>query len=81
MPDAETLTKQMYFAVDAKDLPSLAQRILDGGIPVVVTWGSDQRRIRPSRADVKRDPYGRSYIEVEGEVENAMSSGAPPPSP
>jgi len=31
-----------------------------------VTWGSDQRRIRPTRAEVKRDPYGRSYIEVEG---------------
>ncbi|HJX61241.1 MAG TPA: hypothetical protein VJ578_01610 [Dehalococcoidia bacterium] len=69
MPETETLTKQMYFAVDAKDLPGLAQRILDGGIPVVVTWGSDQRRIKPARADVKRDPYGRSYIEVEGQVE------------
>ena len=68
MPETETLVKQMYFAVDAKDLPALAQRILDGGIPVVVTWGSDQRRIRPTRADVKRDPSGRSYIEVEGEV-------------
>ena len=68
MPETETLTKQMYFAVDAKDLPALAQRILDGTLPVVVTWGSDERRIKPSRADVKRDPYGRSYIEVEGEV-------------
>jgi hypothetical protein len=71
MPETETLTKQMYFAVDAKDLPALAQRILDGGIPVVVTWGSDQRRIRPTRADVKRDPYGKSYIEVEGQVQRA----------
>jgi hypothetical protein len=61
----------MYFAVDAKDLPALAQRILDGAIPVVVTWGSDQRRIRPTRADVKRDPYGKSYIEVEGQVQRA----------
>jgi hypothetical protein len=69
MPDTEILTKQMYFALDAKDLPALAQRILDGGIPVVVTWGSDQRRIKPTRADVKRDPYGRSYIEVEGQVQ------------
>ena len=69
MPETETLVKQMYFAVDAKDLPALAQRILDGGIPVVVTWGSDQRRIRPARADVKRDPYGKSYIEVEGQVQ------------
>ncbi len=69
MPDTETLTKQMYFAVDAKDLPALAQRILDGAIPVVVTWGSDERHVRPSRAEVKRDPYGRSYIEVEGEVQ------------
>ena len=72
MPETETLTKQMYFAVDAKDLPALAQRILDGALPVVVTWGSDQRRIKPSRAEVKRDPYGRSYIEVEGEVKRAL---------
>ena len=71
MPETETLVKQMYFAVDGKDLPALAQRILDGALPVVVTWGSDQRRIRPTRADVKRDPYGRSYIEVEGQVEGA----------
>jgi len=69
MPDPQALVKQMYFAVDAKDLPALAQRILEGTLPVVVTWGSDQRRIRPTRAEVKRDPYGRSYIEVEGEVE------------
>ena len=69
MPETETVVKQMYFAVEAKDLPSLAQRILDGGIPVVVTWGSDQRRIKPTRAEVKRDPYGHSYIEVEGQVE------------
>jgi hypothetical protein len=69
MPETETLVKQMYFAVDAKDLPALAQRILDGGIPVVVTWGSDQRRVQPTRADVKRDPYGKSYIEVEGQVQ------------
>jgi hypothetical protein len=71
MPETETLVKHMYFAVDAKDLPALAQRILDGGIPVVVTWGSDERRIRPTRAEVKRDSYGRSYIEVEGEVAGA----------
>jgi hypothetical protein len=71
MPDAETLTKQMYFAVDAKDLPALAQRILDGALPVVVAWGSDQRRVRPTRAEVKRDSYGKSYVEVEGEVEGA----------
>ena len=69
MPDTETLVKQMYFAVEAKDLPAFAQRILDGGIPVVVTWGSDQRRIRPTRAEVKRDPHGKSYIEVEGQVQ------------
>jgi len=69
MPDTGTLVKQMYFAVDAKDLSALAQRILDGALPVVVTWGSDQRRIRPSRAEVKRDPYGKSYIEVEGQVQ------------
>ena len=74
MPGAETLTKQMYFTVDAKDLPALAQRILDGALPVVVTWGSDERRIRPTRAEVKRDPYGRSYIEVEGQVEGPPSS-------
>ena len=73
MPETETLVKQMYFAVDAKELPALAQRILDGALPVVVTWGSDQRRIRPTRAEVKRDPYGHPYIEVEGEVE-----GQPP---
>jgi hypothetical protein len=36
MPETETLVKQMYFALDAKELPALAQRILDGGIPVVV---------------------------------------------
>ena len=66
MPETEAIMKQMYFAVDAKDLPALAQRILDGALPVVVTWGSDERRIRPTRAEVKRDPYGRSYIEVEG---------------
>jgi hypothetical protein len=71
MPKTETLMKQMYFTVDAKDLPALAQRILDGAIPVVVTWGSDERRVQPTRAEVKRDPYGRSYIEVEGEVEGA----------
>jgi hypothetical protein len=71
MAETETLVKQMYFAVEAKDLPALAQRILDGGIPVVVTWGSDQRRIKPTRAEVKRDPYGKSYIEVEGQVEGA----------
>jgi hypothetical protein len=69
MPETETLVKHMYFAVDAKDLPALAQRILDGALPVVVTWGSDERRIRPARAEVKRDPYGKSYIEVEGQVE------------
>jgi hypothetical protein len=69
MAETETLVKQMYFAVEAKDLPALAQRILDGGIPVVVTWGSDQRRIKPTRAEVKRDPYGKSYIEVEGVVQ------------
>ena len=69
MPEPQVLLKQMYFAVDAKDLPALAHRILEGSIPVVVTWGSDQRRIRPTRAEVKRDPYGRSYIEVEGVVE------------
>jgi len=69
MPEAETLIKQLYFAVEAKDLPAFAQRILDGEIPVVVTWGSDQRRIKPTRAEVKRDPYGKSYIEVEGEVQ------------
>ena len=78
MPDTELVTKQMYFAVDAKDLPALAQRILDGGIPVVVTWGSDQRRIRPTRAEVKRDPYGRSYIEVEGAVEEPDRTSPPP---
>ena len=69
MPETETLVKQMYFAVEAKDLPAFAQRILDGGIPVVVTWGSDQRHIKPTRAEVKRDPYGKSYIEVEGQVQ------------
>jgi hypothetical protein len=69
MEETETLVKQMYFAVEAKDLPSLAQRILDGALPVVVTWGSDQRRIKPTRAEVKRDPYGKSYIEVEGRVQ------------
>jgi hypothetical protein len=73
--EPEVYVKQMYFTVDAKDLPALAQRILEGAIPVVVAWGSDHRRIRPRRAEVKRDPYGRSYIEVEGDVEGPSATG------
>jgi hypothetical protein len=69
MREASTQTKQMYFVVDPKGLPALAQRILEGTLPVVVTWGTDHRRIKPSRADVKRDLYGRAFIEVEGEIE------------
>ena len=67
--ETEIRVKRLYFVVDPKDLPDLARRILDGTLPIVVEWSYDQRRIKPTRAEVKRDPYGRAFIEVEGEVE------------
>jgi len=55
MRDTETLVKQMYFAVEAKDLPSLAS--------ASSTVASRRRHLgqRPAphqatRAEVKRDP-------------------------
>ena len=63
-----TQIKQMYYVVDPKQLPALARRILEGTLPLAVTWGTDHRRIKTRRAEVKRDPYGRPFIEVEGEI-------------
>lgn len=75
--DTSTQIKQMYFTVDPKELPTLAQRILEGTLPLVVTWGTDHRRIKPSRAEVKRDAYGRPFIEVEGEVGARLEAPGP----
>lgn len=69
--------KHMYYVADPKELPNIAQRILEGAIPLVVTWGTDHRRILPKRAEVKRDQYGRPFIEVEGEIGARLESTEP----
>ena len=50
--ETEIRVKRLYFVVDPKDLPDLVRRILDGTLPIVVEWSYDQRRIKPTRAEV-----------------------------
>ncbi len=74
--EKSTQIKRLYYVVEPKELPALAQRILEGTLPVVVTWGVDHRRINPRRAEVKRDLCGRPFIEVEGEIGDPLEATA-----
>jgi hypothetical protein len=71
-------TREMRFAVDNKDLKVIVAKLLG---TVMSYWEGDRLlRARVTAAQLKRDRYGKPYVEVElEEVAAAAKMACPAP--